>query len=257
MITPICNKNLLNRKHPNVEKKMAEARPTVSNSACRSTVNGQNCRVVIIADSRGVGLQSEFDLLNDKGYEIKVLVYKGRGMSQAVREATNKLIWMRPDQIIILAGICDITRKDRDTKLVSLQDGSVDVALERLENSMKEIEHHLTTRLTERPYTLTFSPVTGMDIARYNGQDTTHEEQETLNEIIGGINQIITAHNKANRVITPWIASEIHYNKKGGRKKTRYYKLAADGLHLSDAIKERWAGILYTAIVKMVEDPPQ
>lgn len=109
--------------------------------------------------------------------------------------------------------------KNRDTKLVSLQDSDIDVTLNRIENSLKEIMHHLSLKLTERPYSLTFSPVTGMDIAKYNRQESRHPEQDTLDEIIGGANQIITAYNRANYAITPWIASEVHYNKKGGRKK--------------------------------------
>lgn len=93
--------------------KMAGARPPTHRRQEGGGINnGQGYSVVIISDSRGAGLQNEINLLNEKGYQVKVLVYKGRGMAQAVREATNKLIWMKPNHVLILAGICDITRKD-------------------------------------------------------------------------------------------------------------------------------------------------
>lgn len=122
---------------------------------------------------------------------------------------------------------------------------------------MKEVTYHLSIKLTEKPYALTFCPITGMDILKYNKEETKHPEQDTLDEIIREINRIITAHNKINHAITPWVSADIHYNKKGGCKKTRYYKLADDGLHLSDEIKEKWAAILYANIVRMCEDQPQ
>lgn len=122
---------------------------------------------------------------------------------------------------------------------------------------MKEIMHHLSIKMTEKPYTITFCPITGMDIPKYNNENSKHVEQDTLDEIVEGINQTIIGYNWANHVLTPWLASDIHYNKKGGRRKTRYYKLADDGLHLGDQMKEKSASILYTTIVRMFEDPPQ
>lgn len=68
------------------------------------------------------------------------------------------------------------------------------------------------------------------------------------------MNHAIIAFNKANNVLTPWTNKEIHHNKKGGRKVTRYYKLGDDGLHLSDEIREKWASTLYNAICKNLND---
>lgn len=238
----------IHKHRPLTSPRMAEAR--------LKPCTDRKCRVIIIADSRGAGLQSEIDILNDGNYDIKVIIRKGRGMTQAVIESTNKLMWTRPDQIVVLAGICDITRKDRITKMVSLQDSDADLILGRIDNSLGEIEHHLSLKLTERSYTVTFCPITGMDIAKYNGLVAEHPDQENLDRIIVEVNKAIIARNSMNHVVTPWTASEVHYNKKGGRKKTRYYKLASDGLHLSDTLKEKWARILYNAIVQMHEDPP-
>lgn len=206
--------------------------------------------VVIISDSRGVGLQNKLELLNDRHYDIRALVFKGRGMAQATREATNKLIWYAPDQVIILAGICDITRKNRETKLVSMQDKRPEDALYRIKDYMSEIKHHLAVRLTEKQFLLTFCPVTGMEIATYNKQAMKHPDQDTLDATIECVNQAITTINMASKVATPWTASDVHHNLKGGRKKTRYYKLSEDGLHLNDTLRGKWAATIYSVINK-------
>lgn len=221
---------------------MAERDPELK----RST--GAKYCVVIITDSRGVGLQNEIELLNDKYYDIRVLIYKGRGMAQAVREATNKFLWFAPDQVIVLAGICDITQKNRETKLVSLQDSRAEDALHRIKDYMSEIKHHLAVRLTEKPYLLTFCPITGTEMATYNNQEHKHPDQDILDATIESVNQSIIAFNLVNNVATPWTASDVHHNMKGGRKKTRYYILAEDGLHLNDSMREKWVATIYSVV---------
>lgn len=61
--------------------------------------------VVIITDSRGRGLQSIFDKLDDKIYKVRVLVWIGRGITEAVKESKSQLLWIAPDLIILLSGI--------------------------------------------------------------------------------------------------------------------------------------------------------
>lgn len=68
-------------------------------------------------------------------------------MTQAVIESTNKLMWTMPDQVIVLAGICDVTRKDRNTKLVSLHNRVPKLTISRIENSLQGILHHLALKL--------------------------------------------------------------------------------------------------------------
>lgn len=155
----------------------------------------------------------------------------------------------------MLAGICDITRKNRESKLVSLQDDSVEDMVLKFEASMDTARSHLRVNLMERAHKLVFCHVTGMEIARYNNQATRHPEQERLDEMIPAINQAITAFNVSNDVLTPWLARDVLMNrsKHKGKKTCRYYRLNTDGLHLTDELQEKWAEILMRAIKNLTD----
>lgn len=47
--------------------------------------------VVTISDSQGRGLQSVFNNIKDKGYEVTVLFWKGRGITEAVKESKTNM----------------------------------------------------------------------------------------------------------------------------------------------------------------------
>lgn len=219
----------------------------------RPTSNLSRIRVEVVTDSRGVGLQNELNLLNDRGFDITVLIKKGCGLIEAVRECSKRLVWIAPDLVIIAVGICDITRKDRESKMVSLQDDSIEAMVLKFEASMDTIDHHLKVKLMERAFKLVFCHITGMDIGRYNKLSVRHPQQDRLDEMIPPINQAITTFNVNNGVLTPWLAKDIHMNisKQKGKKACRYHRLAPDGLHLTDALREKWAGVLYKAITNL------
>lgn len=180
---------------------------------------------VIIADSRGGGLQDEIHKIIPRHMVVKVLVYPGRGIIQAVKESEKILNWWQPKQIYIMTGICEITVRDREAKTLSLRDPQVDTAVASYVQSMDTVTHFLRILLDGNQYQLIFSEIVGMDMATYNGTQYPHEQQATLNSIIHGVNAEITAWNNTRNVITPWLAKEIHRNKKNGQKITRYHKL--------------------------------
>lgn len=209
-------------------------------------------KVVILADSRGAGLKYELDCLNNGAFDFVVIIKKGRGIIDLVREVSKRLVWIAPDVIIVTAGICDITEKNRETGLVTLQNVISEDVPALIESSMDTVRHHLSIVLTENPYKLIFGHIVGLDIARYNGQNVIHPQQDRLNDIIIKSNQTITAFNVSNDVPTPWLAKDVHpNNSKKGSKKHLYQKLAPDGLHLSDLMKERWANIIYKLVNKL------
>lgn len=160
-------------------------------------------------------------------------------MIEAVRECAKLLTWMAPDLVIIAVGICDITQKDRSSKLVTLQEETTNVVVQKIESNMDTIRHHLRVNLMERPYKLVFCHITGMDIGRYNKQPTEHPQQDQVNEIISEVNHAITTFTVGNNVLTPWLAKDIHMNKSkcSGLKACRYHRLNEDGLHLTDDLE--------------------
>lgn len=209
--------------------------------------------VVVITDSRGGGLQEEMTKLVPGNITIRVLVYPGRGIISAVKESEKLLNWWQPNQIIILNGICDITVRNTSTKKVSLRDPIPESAIPSYVQSMDTVTHFLKILMDGRKYQLVFSEIVGMDMATYNGTGYPHEQQNALNSIIYGVNAEITTWNNNSNVITPWLAKEIHRNKKNGQKITRYHKLSDDGLHLTTDLRIGWAKLIVKSIYKNAE----
>lgn len=204
--------------------------------------------VVIITDSRGFGLQSIIDRIEKEkqtDYKIQIFVWKGRGITGAVRETSKQMIWLAPRLVIVFAGICDVTMLNRDTRRLTMADSTPEEAISRYVGQMDSIRHHLTIMLTERPFKLAFCELIGADLAAYNRIDYEHPQQKQLEEVILGINAGIVGFNVSNDMPTPWTAREVHHQKKSKTKVSRYQKLAEDGLHLSDELKEKLARTLY------------
>lgn len=214
---------------------------------------GKKTLVVVIADSRGGGLQDEICRITPDHIAVKVLVYPDRGIIQAVKESEKAINWWQPSQIYVMNGICDITMRDKNTKKVSVREPSTNTAIASYIQSMDTVTHFLRILLDGRRYQLVFSEIVGMDMATYNGTRYPHDQQAVLDSTIHGVNAEIVAWNNARDVVTPWLAKEVHRNKKNGQKITRYHKLSEDGLHLTTELRTRWADLIVKAIHKNEE----
>lgn len=214
----------------------------MANATCRVPV-------VIIADSRGSGLQAEFDMMATQPFDVKVLSFKGKGILDAVQMAISKLIWWAPKIIVILNGLCDLTQKDKASKRVSLRYQSVEEAVLNHTESMDHARHYLYVQLIESPCQLVFAHVVGMDLMKYNKENGQSDQQAMLDESITAINIAVNRFNEQHDAVAPWLARDIHRNV-GGRKITRYQKLSEDGVHLTEVIKEKWAVEILSALRK-------
>lgn len=208
---------------------------------------------MVIADSRGGGLQEEIDKILPANLTVKVLTYPGRGIIRAVKESEKLINWWQPSQIYVTNGICDITTKDQVTKQVSLRDPDPQTAVASYVGSLDTVTHYMKILLDGRKYQLIFAEILGMNMSTYNGTEYPHHQQALLNTTISGVNTEIAAWNTSRNVITPWLAKEIHRNKKGGLKIHRYHKLAEDGLHLTPSLRCCWAKQIVEAICKNAE----
>lgn len=163
-------------------------------------------------------------------------------------EAVSEIVWFAPCHLFLLAGIGDVTTKDRVTHEVSLRDNDVNITVDRFVFGMQSVLQRMKALVTEGQCKVTFCHIIGMDLLMCNRLPYKHPAQDTLDEIIQRLNQEITAINKYGGVVTPWTASMIHCNKKGGRKVTKYHKLAEDGLHLTDEIRMKWAEVILATV---------
>lgn len=226
---------------------MAEA------GACNSSENIGS--VALITDSRGFGLQNELDHIEGiekLGLKIQVFVWKGHGITEAIRKTSKQLVWLAPSLVMVLAGICDITSLNRTTRKISMADPAPEEAISRYDGQMDSIRHHLTIMLTEKPFKLVFCEMIGADMAKYNHDDHIHPQQEQLEEVVLGINTKIVAFNMSNGMPTPWTSRTVHHQKKSKVKVSRYQNLAPDGLHLGEELKRKLASTIYKYVTKYV-----
>lgn len=212
----------------------------------------QQRTATIISDSRGVGLQEVISKFAKK-IKYKVLAWKGRGMTEATKQSLKHLLWSKPDIIVIMAGICDMTVLDRNTRQVSLNFESEEEAVDMMIGRIDAIKHFLSINLLEKRYKLMFCQTVGMDMSAYNRTQPPHPQQELLDSTILSINIEFAKWNKENDAPTPWLASDIHHNRKRGQKITRYERLAEDGLHLTESLREKWAENIAKAVNKLLE----
>lgn len=97
-----------------------------------------------------------------------------------------------------------------------------------------------------------FGQLIGMDMSIFNCQEVPERHQEILGSAVVRINARIAQANLSNQVSTPWTATDIHHNRKNGRKITRYNRLAPDGLHLTDDLRDKWVTAIDRVVARLV-----
>lgn len=207
--------------------------------------------VIIITDSRGAGLQSLIDHQTQRYpcFQVRVLVYKGKGIVEAVELAKPKLAWWKPRIVVVLNGLCDVTLRDRQTKLVTLRYESEELMVNLYKEYMTTTYHQLQHYLGDGPNRIIFGPLIGIDLFKCNQRVINENHQASLNTLIHQLNIEINRFNEFNGSITPWLARDVHRNIKG-RKKNRYQLLAEDGVHLSPEMRSKWVAELTSSLVK-------
>ena len=209
--------------------------------------------VLVVADSRGRGLELmlEKELPERK---VKVLTLGGAGSELAALRALSTIKTSRPDMIILMTGICDLTWRDKRSQCTSLRSGKIADCVENVMGPLRAAYEIMTTE--GGPNTpISIATVTGLDLADYNfrgrrqmtgdeyrkyseGNKTKHGLQETLNMAMVEINRRITALNKEHGVPTTWISTVIHAYYRGTHHHN--YKRLKDGCHPDEETKVRW-----------------
>lgn len=127
--------------------------PATTMASPNMAVGGERTSIVIITDSRGAGLQSLIDQQMQlyQTFQVRVLVYKGTGIVEAVERAKSKLAWWQPRIVFVLNGICDVTVRDRVTKLVTPRYDSEDLMINLYKDYMTTTAHQLQPYLGKCP----------------------------------------------------------------------------------------------------------
>lgn len=223
-----------------------------------------NMKTMLITDSRGRGLQPYLDsVIPPSSPSVRVITHPGAGLELAVLKSLRAVRDYKPQIIIIAAGVCDLTWKNRANKMINLRHRDVDGNVDHVMSSMKAAYDLIRAEGTHK---VTFATLTGVDLAdsnnparrhmnnaqyvEYNMQHkTTHSAQITLNRAILKINKKIGAFNRANNVNTVWLAGLVHAYIKGTYH--HYYRRLYDGCHLDDKTKAAWARQIVKSISRI------
>lgn len=219
---------------------------------------------LIIADSRGRGLQTHIDQLGTKEPgTIHVACHPGAGLELAVLKSLRIIRETKPTLIIVLAGICDLTWKNINTKTIGVRYQKVG---ENVTQYMKAVRAAYDLLRSDSATAVSFATLTGVDLTDCNNphrknmnneqykqyaesSKITHRNQTVINDAILEINLQIVRFNRGNNIRTVWIAGLVHaYIKKSYH---HYYRRLSDGCHPDHKTKKAWAVQLVKSITRI------
>ena len=230
---------------------------------------------VILASSRGKGLEELMKPLHPSPHKLTVIYSSGARMHKLINQATN-ILAHTPNphdyHIYIIGGYCDINER-------------ISHPLHRLRNIHSRQAHYeeyifrentlaatsrvtnLITKASDQIHSLHALPIictippSSLDTwnhTRLNQHKTAMlkfypqypEMQHNLIDTIIGINTNIISINQSRHAFTPKLADTI-ITKPGKNKKHRInYSRLVDGVHPTESVKGDWARILMQAITK-------
>ena len=219
---------------------------------------------LVIADSRGRGIKRHMErILPEKN--VQVLAHSGAGFELAAIKSLHTIRINKPHAIIIMAGVCDITRRDRTTKITQLRYENVEECVQHVINAAKAAYELLEAAGQHK---ISIATVTGLNLTDYNNRQRKymtddeydsysntrleHSTQDCLNDSIIEINRQITALNKANAVPSTWTSTTVHsyYRKRHHHN----YQNLADGCHPNEETKLRWAKQIAKSVHRMMRN---
>ena len=213
---------------------------------------GQENRVLVIADSRGRGLQPLIEReLPD--WEVTVIAWSGAGSELAAIKSLRKVAEISPELIIVMTGICDLTWRDRSSKITGLRHNTIGASVEHVMSAIRAAFEILEAAGKHR---VSIATMTGIDLEDYNyrprkgmtkkeyemycnNQKKGSNEQERLNGAIIEINRQITALGKKHGTPTTWTSTIVHSYYRGTHH--HLYRKLADGCHPDEETKGKWA----------------
>lgn len=216
---------------------------------------------LLITDSRGSGIQ---DHLTSLGHiNTNTLVHRGAGFELSVLKSVTEIKHTRPHLIVILAGVCDLTRRDRTLKTTHLRHNTVNENVNHVIGSAKSALDLIKALGNHR---VTLATITGIDLADYNNPERSnmtadeyryycqntkvmHTQQDILNTSVLEINRQITALNRSNSVPTIWTGGVVHTHSK--RKTHHHYIRLFDGCHADSQTKKEWANQIHKALKRI------
>lgn len=192
-------------------------------------------KILLVCDSRGRGLEEALYEV-DRSTEWVVEVYKGKGLKDIANQAIRSSYKRNYTTIVLMGGICDITKLDRRGKEIRVRHTEKEIIVERLLNEIEPAVEMLRS-MTGR---VIIASTYGIELRRYNmrlfrtpgraDEVKSREKQVKIEQTIDWLNKEIVRFNMLAGLPTIRVDNKLHHRRKNG---TLYanYKLLEDGCH--------------------------
>ena len=202
-------------------------------------------KILVITDSRGLTLQTIINEVKQTG-NIKVKSFKGAGYCIATTKAKKTIESFKPNLIIMLVGICDITIRDPRTKITTLRNKSVQGTIEHV---LQQARASLTMLKQMGVKHISYATITGIELSTYNLNKRQEDiqpregselqrQQLIINKAIIEVNRKIVEINTELCTPTTWTAGYVHRYFR--RKYHHYYRRLEDGCHPTPEAAKYW-----------------
>lgn len=190
---------------------------------------------VVLTDSRGRYLDT---LLDDEN--ILVSFYSGATLAFIAEQALEVISRHRPDMIIIMAGINDLTILNRTTRRVRLISNNSRAMIDQLIESINLAKSRIISVFPE--VHVAIGGIIGLELNKYNHRHGVSSHQWIIDDTITAINAYINQVNQDSGLPNLRLTSKVHTWRKGLRK--NLYSRLHDGLHPGDVVLNSWANQL-------------
>ena len=201
----------------------------------------KNIHTVILADTRGEGLQKVFD--DRKQKDIYVLAEEEYGMEDIVLSKLQDLRILQPTLIIITNGISDLTVKESNTQARKLKYKTREDAVRNSVAKAKRAQDIISRELPKTK--VVFGTITGCDLAVCGTQHSANDQQ-ILNKTVIELNKKLTDLNLTNGMPTALTSIPVHVHSSSNMYNE--YSHLSDGYRLSNHAKSVWVKELRTCI---------
>lgn len=186
---------------------------------------------VIVMDSRGAPLQR---MIVDPNVIIEAR--SGARLQDMVGLATSLIKRHNPISCLIVAGINNMTRMNRQTRKVSLIYYDPFDLANHIIRLINRIRRYLI--YTFPGVKFGFGGIIGMNLNHYNNLDGYSPHQWVMDEAVRQINAYIRLLNQQAHLYHPRLTTKVHAYYRGKPKNN--YRLLRDGLHLGDILVSSW-----------------
>lgn len=187
---------------------------------------------IVVTDSRGRNLDTWVD-----NEEVLISFHSGARLLDVAHQALNIISRFRPDVILLMAGVNDMTYIDRISRKVKLVTTSRGLMIQHLINQINQAKSLITTSFPK--VKVAIGGIIGIELNMYNRVQGISPWQYVVNDAITAINSYIRQLNRDSNLPTPRLTSKVHTWRRGARR-TIYSRLH-DGLHPGNLVLMAWA----------------